>query len=131
MQLHQIDLQVVVKGLRIGINHWKEHAGTANSLNQTTGIFGNKKPAWLQNIMNSFHQLYRPHYNHSYAPPRFHNGIKAELTFDTSYSMQVVDDDGTATVMDLPCPVFQQGEREKEREKQIICIHCLSCSISK
>ena len=102
-------MQIAVKGLRIGIKHWMKHAETGNELNKTTGLCSQKKPRWLQHIMDMFHQLYRPHYNHQVAPPRFANGIKAELTYDDSYTVDMVDAEGLSTPLPMPCPVFQSG----------------------
>ncbi len=78
------------------------------------GIFNQKKPKWLRKL-DYFHHLYRSHYHHQHPPPRFHDGILAEVSYSESYNVDMdFKQRGVfqTTTLPMPCPVFQPGERE-------------------
>jgi rhomboid-related protein 1/2/3 len=65
---------------------------------------------------------YRPHHHHAHAPPRFHNGVEAEVHFDASIDVTVEwpkpqvsltgapdEDPLVHKHMHMPCPLFKSG----------------------
>jgi hypothetical protein len=86
---------------------------------------------WVAHLFSFFHAIYRPHHQPNHPPPRFHEGIEAEVVYDHSLHITVEHDENDSATdnsmkansdttssstkaavshfLQLPCAVFRPG----------------------
>jgi len=107
------DCEFVMRGFRHSANHFADKGRKLMpELHRPATIChpGTRWPEWLL-FLNKFHHLYRSHHHHNHPPARFHNNIIAEVSYDLSYDVVMVDDRTGKTVntVKMPCAVFVAG----------------------
>jgi hypothetical protein len=99
------------------------HSETHNkddSKNQESSLSASSSSLLVMNSQSEFahhfgwmHHLYRPHHHPNHPPPRFHNGIEAEILYDASFHIEVSfkgpNGEEVRNHLKMPCPVFRPG----------------------
>lgn len=103
------DKVFAAKGFRHSANNYSVAQKLNSTLHKDAGLCSPKWPNWLR-CFDYFHHLYRPHHHHNHPPARFHNDIVAEVSYDASIEVLVVNSAGKqVNKVTLPCPVFRPG----------------------